>query len=165
MWLGQVWEDPTPGRAAGARKTLASGGRSRHTRVVSEANVELVRRVFEAFAARDRDAVVELMAADVEFLPVTANLTTGGTPYRGHDGIRTYLDDVARIWDDLVVYPSEYRSDGDCVVALGRIHARGGGMIIDRPTGWVWRMRDDKIVYGQVFTTVEEALRAAGLPS
>jgi ketosteroid isomerase-like protein len=130
---------------------------------VSEANVDLARRAFEAFSTRDVDEVVDIMSGDIEFLPVTANLTTGGTPYRGHDGIRAYVDDVARVWDDLRVYPSEFRDLGDCVVALGRIHARGGGMIIDRPTGWVWKMRDGKIVWGRVFATPEEALRAAGI--
>jgi ketosteroid isomerase-like protein len=36
-------------------------------------------------------------------------------------------------------------------------------MIIDRPTGWVWRFRDGKIVSGRVFASQEEALRDAGL--
>jgi ketosteroid isomerase-like protein len=130
---------------------------------VSEANVELARRAFEAFAARDVDALVELMDEDVEFLPVTANLTTGGLPYCGHQGMASYLEDVGRVWKELRVYPSEFRHRGDYVVALGRIHARGGGMIIDRPTGWVWRMRDGKIVWGRVHASQEEALREAGL--
>ena len=52
---------------------------------------------------------------------------------------------------------------GETVVALGRIHGRGGGMIIDRPTGWVWRFRNEKIVSGRVYASQEEALRAAGL--
>jgi ketosteroid isomerase-like protein len=129
---------------------------------VSEANVELARRAFDAFAERDVEALLELMHPELEFLPVTANLTTGGLPYRGRAGIRRYIEDVARVWDELRVYPSEFRDLGDTVVALGRIHGRGGGMIIDRPTGWVWRMRDDMIVWGRVYTSQEEALRAAG---
>jgi ketosteroid isomerase-like protein len=130
---------------------------------MSEANVELARRAFEAFAARDADAVLAVTDEDVEFLPVTANLTTGGVPYRGHEGLARYLEDVARVWDELRVYPSEFRDLGDTVVALGRIHGRGGGMIIDRPTGWVWRFRNGKIVFGRVYASQEEALRAAGL--
>jgi ketosteroid isomerase-like protein len=130
---------------------------------VSEANVDLARRAFDAFAARDAAAVLEVMDEEVEFLPVTANLTTGGVPYRGHDGMRRYFDDVGRVWDELRVYPSEYRDLGETVVALGRIHGRGGGMIIDRPTGWVWRCRAGKIVFGRVYASHEEALRAAGL--
>jgi ketosteroid isomerase-like protein len=130
---------------------------------VSEANVELARRAFEAFAQRDLTGVLPVIDEDVEFLPVTANLTTGGVPYRGHDGLQRYLDDVARVWDELRIYPTEYRDLGDSVVALGRIRGRGGGMIIDRPTGWLWRMRNGKIVYGRVYASHEEALKAAGL--
>jgi ketosteroid isomerase-like protein len=130
---------------------------------VSDANVELARRAFDAFGARDADAVLEVMDEEVEFLPVTANLTTGGVPYRGHDGMRRYFEDVGRVWDELRVYPNEYRDLGETVVALGRIHGRGGGMIIDRPTGWVWRFRAGKIVFGRVYASQEEALRAAGL--
>jgi ketosteroid isomerase-like protein len=130
---------------------------------VSEANVELARRAFDAFAARDVEAVVAVMDENVEFLPVTANLTTGGVPYRGHEGMARYLEDVGRVWDELRVYPSEFRDLGETVVALGRIHGRGGGMIIDRPTGWVWRCRDGKIVFGRVYASQEEALREAGL--
>ena len=130
---------------------------------MSEANVELVRRAFDAFAARDVEAALAVMHEEVEFLPVTANLTTGGVPYRGHDGMTRYLQDVGRVWEELRVYPSEFRDLGEIVVALGRMHGRGGGMIIDRPTGWVWRFRNGKIVFCRVYASQEEALRAAGL--
>jgi ketosteroid isomerase-like protein len=130
---------------------------------VPESNVDLARRAFEAFGERDLAALLELMDDEVEFLPATASLTTGGEPYRGHEGITRYLDDVGRVWKELRVYPSDYRDLGESVVALGRIHARGGGMIIDRPTGWVWRFRDGKIVWGRVYSTQEEALQAVGL--
>ena len=130
---------------------------------MSEGNVDLARRAFEAFAERDLEALLEVMHPDVEFLPVTANLTTGGVPYRGHEGLARYFEDVGRVWKELRVYPSEFRELEDCVVALGRIHARGGGMIIDRPTGWVWRIRDGQIVWGRVYASQEEALDAVGL--
>lgn len=129
---------------------------------MSEADVELARRTFEAFAARDASALADLMDEDVEFLPITANLTTGGLPYQGHAGIARYFEDVSRVWEDLRVYPDEFRDFGDCVVVLGRMHGRGGGMVLDRPTGWVWRTRDGKIVWGRVYASHEEALTDAG---
>jgi ketosteroid isomerase-like protein len=130
---------------------------------VSESNVELARQAFEAFAERNAEALLALMHEDVEFLPMTANLTTGGAPYVGHEGITRYLEDVALVWSELRVHPSDFRDLGDSVVALGRIRARGEGMIIDRPTGWLWRVRDGKIVWGRVYPSQEEALEAAGL--
>jgi ketosteroid isomerase-like protein len=122
---------------------------------------ELVRRAFDAFERRDLSELVELLDPAVEFLPVTANITTGGVPYRGHEGIALYLDDVTRVWTELRVFPDELREIGDIVVALGRVHGRGGGMIIDRPSGWVWRIRDGRVVWWRVFASHEEALEAA----
>ena len=129
---------------------------------MSGTNADVVRRMFAAFADRDLDAMLEVIAHDVEFLPVTANLTTGGVPYRGHDGIAQYMDDVAQVWPLLRIEPREYREDGDQVVVLGRVVARGGGMILDRPTGWLIKMRAGRIVWMRVYGTPEEALEAAG---
>lgn len=129
---------------------------------MSEQNLELARRVFEAFATRDLDGLVAVSDPDVEFLPVTANLTTGGMPYRGHEGIARYLDDVARVWPELRLFPDELRDLGDTVVVLGRVVARGGGMILDRPTGWVFKMHGGRIVGIRVYGSQEEAIEAAG---
>lgn len=129
---------------------------------MSEQNLDLARRTFDAFANRDLTALSGMMTDDVEFLPVTANIATGGLPYRGHDGIRQYFEDAGRLWAELRAFPDEFSARGDSVVvALGRIHARGGGMIIDRPAGWVWEVRDGKIASGRVCASHEEALEAA----
>lgn len=126
-------------------------------------NLEIARRAFEAFAERDVDAALELLDPDAEFFPITGNLTTGGAPYRGHDGIRRYFEDIGRVWKELRIYPEDVRDLGDAVVALGHVHGRGGGMVIDRPTGWLWKIRDGKIVWGRIYASHREALEAAGL--
>jgi ketosteroid isomerase-like protein len=128
---------------------------------VSESNLEVVRRMFAAFADRDLGAMLPELDPDVVFLPVTANLTTGGVPYRGHDGMAQYLADVAGVWPELRLFPEDMRELGDVVVVLGRVLARGGGMILDRPTGWLFTLRDRKIVRGDVYGSHEEALAAA----
>jgi ketosteroid isomerase-like protein len=132
---------------------------------VAGPNFDVVERMFAAFAARELDTLVELMDPEVEFLPVTANITTGGMPYRGHDGVARYFEDVARVWPELRLFPEEYREGAEesCVLVLGRVVARGGGMILDNPTGWVFRMRDGKIARLRVYGSHREALEAAGL--
>jgi ketosteroid isomerase-like protein len=131
---------------------------------VSEENVELVRKAFEAFTQRDVEAVLEIIHPDVEFLAPTASIAGRGRPYRGHDGMRQYFEDVGRIWEELEVIPHEFREVGDQVVALGRVYGRGlDGLLVDSPTGWVWRVENDKIVEGRVFTNRQEALDAVGL--
>jgi ketosteroid isomerase-like protein len=123
-----------------------------------------VRAAFAAFGRRDADALTALCAADVVFEPVTARLTADGEPYRGHDGLRRYLADVARVWQELRPEPTAYfEQPGGVVVATGRIYAWGVGRVIDSPAGWLWRVRDGEIVYGRVFETARAALEAAGI--
>jgi len=129
---------------------------------VTESNADVVRRMFAAFAKRDLEAMVATMGDDVEFLPVTANLTTGGVPYRGHEGIARYMQDVEEVWPQLRIYPDDIRDLGESVVVIGRVRARGGGMILERPTGWVFKMSAGRIVRGNVYGTPGEALEAAG---
>jgi ketosteroid isomerase-like protein len=130
---------------------------------VGSDNVEIVRRAFAAFEQRDSDALLEVCSPEIVFEPVTARLAAGGEPYRGHDGMRRYLDDVARVWQELRPAPDAYREgDGGIVVATGRVYAWGIGRVIDSPAGWLWRIQDGRIAYGRIFGTATGALEAAG---
>ena len=127
--------------------------------------VDTTRRLFEHFSRRDVAGLLSLCADDVEFLPVTAMVAADGKPYRGHQGITRYVSDVARVWEELTVEPSEFhRAGDDTVVAVGRVYAWGVGRVIDAPVGWLWRFGPDgKAVYGRVYESRTEALAAAGL--
>ena len=128
------------------------------------ANVAVVRRVFEAFTARDIDSMLALSAPRIEFWGPTASFAHEGKPYVGHEGMREYFDDVARTWRVLEVVPHDFRDLGDRVLVFGRVYARGeGGYITDSPTQWLWELKDGLIVSGRVFTNRAEALSAAGL--
>jgi ketosteroid isomerase-like protein len=132
---------------------------------VEDPLVDTTRRLFEHFSRRDVAGLLALCADDVEFLPVTAMVAADGKPYRGHQGITRYVSDVARVWEELTVEPSEFhRAGDDTVVAVGRVYAWGVGRVIDAPVGWVWRFGPDgKAVYGRVYESRTEALAAAGL--
>lgn len=132
---------------------------------MSEENLAAVRRAFAAFSERDVEGMLEVVDPEVEFLPQqTATLARKGQPYRGHAGIREYFEDVASLWKELQVIPQEYRELDDTVLALGRAYGRRmDGLLVDSPAGWVWRLRDGKIVAGHVYTGREEALEAVGL--
>jgi ketosteroid isomerase-like protein len=132
---------------------------------VEDPLVDTTRRLFEHFSRRDVAGLLALCADDVEFLPVTAMVAAGGKPYRGHQGITRYVSDVARVWEELTVEPSEFhRAGDDTVVAIGRVYAWGVGRVIDAPVGWLWRFGPDgKAVYGRVYESRTEALAAAGL--
>ena len=72
-------------------------------------NADIVRRAFEAFSRRDLSALLAISDPEVEFMPATARVAGRGEPYRGHDGLRTYLADVARVWQELRSEPRVHR--------------------------------------------------------
>lgn len=124
--------------------------------------VELVRRLFEAFTARDLEGVLAVAAPDLEFHAVTAERTRAGEPYRGEEGMREYFADVARVWRELRVIPQSFRTrEGGVVLALGRVYARDHeGAIIDSPAGWLLRTRGSQIAYVRVFELAAAAVEA-----
>jgi len=127
-------------------------------------NADIVRRAFDAFSRRDLAALLAIADPDVEFMPATARVAGRGGPYRGHEGLRTYLADVARVWEELRSEPDEFLEVGDVVVCTGRVYAWGVGRVIDAPAGWVWRLRDGLVVEGHVYETRRAAYEAVGRP-
>jgi len=127
-------------------------------------NTEIVQGVFEAFSRRDLPALLALADPEIVFTPPTGRLAGRPEPYRGHAGLRTYMADVARVWEELRSEPEEYiELDGDLVVCTGRVYAWGVGRVIDAPAGWLWRLRDGLLLEGSVYETRRGAYEAAGL--
>jgi ketosteroid isomerase-like protein len=125
---------------------------------------DLARVVFDAFNRRDIDAGLAVVHEDVEFLAATAEMANDGKPYVGHSGMRKYYADVASVWIELEVTPSEMREVGDAVLVLGRVYGRAaGGYIQDSPAQWVMRFRDGRISWIRVFTNRSAALAEVGL--
>src|SRR3954465_1397732 len=102
-------------------------------------NADIVRRVFDAFTRRDVEALLALCDREIVFVPPTGRLAGRDEPYRGHEGLRTYMADVARVWQELRSEPDEYVELDDRVLCTGRVYAWGVGRVIDAPAGWVWR--------------------------
>jgi ketosteroid isomerase-like protein len=112
-------------------------------------NAGLVRRLFDAFAERDVDALIEVLAPEIEFFGPTATAVNEGRCYRGHEGMHRYLRDAEILWERLELDPQKLREVGSHVVVLGRIRARArDGLEIDGPAAWVWRVEGGKITWG-----------------
>jgi ketosteroid isomerase-like protein len=131
---------------------------------VGVSNVDIVRQFFVAFDQRDADMMIAISRPDIVFQPVTADVAAAGQPYRGYDGLRTYLEDVARVWQELRPVPEVYYELEDgLIVATGRVYAWGAGRVVDAPAGWMFRVAGGKLAYGRTFGTASEALDAAGI--
>ena len=130
---------------------------------MSEENVELTRRVFDAWNRGDYEAWIELFDRDCEFRPLRAQLER--QPYRGHDGLRQFERDMTQDWEQVRFALDEVREVGDQVVVFARFHGRGraSGATVDIPIGVVGKVREGKIAEARMFSDPDEALEAAGL--
>jgi ketosteroid isomerase-like protein len=124
---------------------------------------ERVERLFDAFNRRDADGIVDLCDEEMEFFAVTAEEVRRNTPYVGKEGLNTYLEDVATVWEDLLITPKQVEQRGDSLLVQGRVYLRSRALgIRDMPTAWIWDLRDGRFVRGRVFVDQEEAVRRFG---
>ena len=127
---------------------------------MGRSDIDVVKEVFAAFAARDAERVVAALDPDVVFIAVTGGILGRTEPYRGHEGMREYFRDVERVWDELILSPSEFEEVGDAILVTGRVSARSPARTISGSTGWVWRVRDGLVVYVRVYASAAEAAAA-----
>jgi len=114
---------------------------------------EVVASLFEAFSHRDLTGALALVHPEVVFQPMTAAVTRAGEPYRGHEGIRRYAEDIESYWEELTIHPGQIRAAGRAVVALGLVSGRGpAGAFQDAPTTWVVKFRDGLVGHAQIFS-------------
>jgi ketosteroid isomerase-like protein len=138
-----------------ARRPVASAGARLGARPSNEA---IVAHLFEAFSRRDLASMLPLLHREIVFQPVTAQVTRGGEPYRGHEGMSRYAEDVAAHWDELTVRPAQIRAAGRAVVAIGLVSGRGAaGSFADAPTTWVVKFRDGLVNHVQIFSDARMA--------
>ena len=131
---------------------------------MSAENVQLIRRLVEAFNDRDLDAMVEHMQPDAELHPLRAQLE--GKAYRGHDGLREMLADFDQDWEYVQMDARGVhgtRTTRSSCWAASRARGRASGVELDVPMGFVWTLRDGKVVRAKSFSEQADALRAAGL--
>ncbi len=131
---------------------------------MSQGNVELTRRVMDAFARRDLDAYLALTDPKVEFTPYEVAVQ-GGSPYRGHDGIRRWWEETFSVLPDLRPEVYEVRDCGEMTFLRGCLRGQGvtSGASFERAIYIAAQWRERKLISWRTFETKNEALEAAGL--
>jgi ketosteroid isomerase-like protein len=134
---------------------------------MSQENVEIVRRIFEAAARRDVEAVLSLYDTEVEFDNTRAphgGLVRRGV-FRGHDGIRAFYREYMEAWEYLSEELEELIDAGEHVISIQTSRARGrtSGAEVETPhMPGVWTIRNGKVIRVAWLATRQEALEAAG---
>jgi ketosteroid isomerase-like protein len=133
---------------------------------MSQENVEVVRRIYDAVAAqpRDLDTVAELCHADMT-IQMRTEIPEGPIIFRGIEGATEIWDTLDSTFDEYRVEPIEIRAGDDCIAVHCRQSGRfaEGGTRVEGDIFHVWRFRDGKVVEMRHYSTRSEALEAAGL--
>ena len=127
------------------------------------ANTDLFLRAAELVSRGAAAALLEITDENLELEPRRA--ATEGM-FRGHDGVRSFLQDTRESFESFELDYTDLRDLGDGrVVALGMIHirGRGSGVETDVPTAVVATFRDGRVVSFKDYGDRDGAFAAAGL--
>ena len=133
---------------------------------MSQKDIETFKRAVDAINRGDVDALLEELDSEVEWhSAILIELGGGEGIYSGHEGIRVLMRDMHETFTEFPVEYSDVRDLDGCLVALGRIHARGAGSgaEVEAPIGTVAELKDGKGIRIRTFFDHNEALEAAGL--
>ena len=131
---------------------------------MSEENVDVVRRVYEAAAGRDATGIFALYDAEVELDATRLGVGDLGI-YHGHEGLRRLFGELHEVWGQIEYDYEELIDAGQNVVAVVGRHARGrsSGVDVEAPLAVLWTVGEGKVTRVVWFSTRAEALEAAGL--
>ena len=88
---------------------------------MSQENVNIVRRLYEAFAAGDVDTVLTLLSPDIVWTEAENFPYADNNPYRGPEAVLTgVFGRLGTEWQSFGAHPEEFLDAGDTVVVLGR---------------------------------------------
>jgi len=108
---------------------------------------QALERFYEAFNARDLPAMLAEMHPDIEFESRFAR--AGATTYRGPEGVRGWIADLADAWEQIVAELGDsYEPDEDLTIALITLRGkrREGGVELNERATLEVRWREGKLV-------------------
>ena len=134
---------------------------------MSQENVELVRRIFEAFNRGDIESGIELANTppEFEFVPSGALIPDLASVQRGPEAFRRVVETFWAEFDDPRTELHELIDAGDQVFTSFTLRGRGKHSGVE--ASWeplsVWTVRNRRLVRWLGFTDRAAALEAAGL--
>jgi ketosteroid isomerase-like protein len=129
---------------------------------VSERNVELHRRINEAFSAGDLEGWLALADPSIECRSAFA---LGGV-YQGHEGIRMWFADLREAWGgELRLEPEAYFDLGDDTLCFNVVRGRGrhSELEVTMKTAQVLGWREGLCVFVKGYLDRDDALKDLGL--
>lgn len=116
----------------------------------SRPNVDVVRRIYDAFKRRDIPEALSLFAPDVE-LTQSSEVPWGGQ-YKGHDGVLQFFAKLTQSVNSTLAL-ERFIDAGEHVVAIGRTQGNvtSGDSRYDVPIAHVWAIKNGLVVRIQFY--------------
>jgi ketosteroid isomerase-like protein len=129
---------------------------------MSEANVEIVRRLYAAMVTADSAAYEPLTHPDGEFI---SDPRIGVEPLHGRDEIVAFFADQREMFDSLEVEVERTWELGEQVLCFVHVfgRSRAAGVPFDIRIAHLWTVQDGLVVRGQAFANRDDALAATGV--
>jgi ketosteroid isomerase-like protein len=132
---------------------------------VSQENVELVRRIWDAQERRKTEDAFALYDPAIVWDATRVTGPLAGV-YHGHQGLRQFFREWQEPFEAHHAQAETFIDAGDNNVVVGvRLSGRGksSGVEVEMPRSYVYRLRNGLVVRVEVFETKAEALEAVGL--
>ncbi|MBX3561177.1 MAG: nuclear transport factor 2 family protein [Sphingomonas sp.] len=132
---------------------------------MTQANVALIRGIYDGFAAGDVGAVLGAMQPGIVWNEAENFPYADGNPYVGPQAVAEGV--FARCvgeWDGFAVAIDEILDAGDTIVALGRYHGthKATGVPMKAQLVHVWRVANGKVAAFQQYADTLQVARASG---
>jgi ketosteroid isomerase-like protein len=130
---------------------------------MSQENVEVVRRFYQAWASKELPGPAELMDPEIEYVNPSGAVEPGTR--RGPTAFSRAVKAVFDTWETWQVEPERFEAVGDQVAVVLRYRARGrgSGVEVEGRESALWTFRDGKVLRYAWFHEPADALEAAGL--
>jgi ketosteroid isomerase-like protein len=130
---------------------------------MSQQNVEIVKRAYQAWDRRDMAAVLGECHPDIEWWE--RGDVPDPTVHRGLDAVGARFAELDDVWIGLTLEPREFIDAGDFVVVMFCLTGRGraSGAAIEENEVQAFRLRNGKIIELREYRAKAEALKAVGL--
>ena len=124
-------------------------------------NVELIESLWDAFSRGDLEKVAGGVAAEGE-IAFPETVPWGGT-YRGPDGFIEAIERLTSYFSDFKAKPEMILgADDDHVVVVVNVSGRGKSGRLDMRAVWLYKLRDGKVVRGEIFPDSAAVVEAIG---
>jgi ketosteroid isomerase-like protein len=132
---------------------------------MSHENVEVVRKMLQAFADGGLDAMTDFWDADIDWRAAEGAVDDVGEMH-GAVAVSRYVQDWIDTFDDFSVVAEELRDVGDDrVLTIQRLNGRAklSGTETDLRYAVVNTVRDGKVVQVREYLSLDQAFEAVGL--